>query len=161
MESALQQGLDSLLRFRPRQRGLKGGEGGEEAVGGRQRDLVDEILRGGDGTPVEGGDPARERVDEAVQFGVWKCPVDVSVSFRGVAVEVVRAENDFARAATADQMWKTYSLLTPRTQPRIFAMLTTGDLVRRTKVSIRIGRPEAPTAVMMFPILPVKSKWER
>jgi len=40
-------------------------------------------------------------------------------------------------------------------------MLTTGDLVRRTNVSIRIGRPEAPTAVMMFPILPVKSKWER
>jgi hypothetical protein len=42
--------------------------------------MVDEILRGGDGTPVEGGDPARERVDEGVQFGVWKCPVDVSVS---------------------------------------------------------------------------------
>jgi len=121
-------------------------------------------------------------------------PVDVSVSFRGVAVEIVRAENDFERPTAADQMWKTFrtaaagmhptptsgwpslvfsrdakrmsqartnSLLTPRTQPRIFAILTTGDLVRRTNVSIRIGRPEAPTAVMMFPILPVKSKWER
>jgi hypothetical protein len=41
--------LDSLLRFRPRQRGLKGGDGVEEPVGGRQRDLVDEILRGGEG----------------------------------------------------------------------------------------------------------------
>src|SRR5467141_3021865 len=70
--------------------------------------MVDEILRGGDGTPVEGGDPARERVDEAVQFGVWKCPVDVSVSFRGVAVEIVRAENDLERAATADQMWEAF-----------------------------------------------------
>jgi hypothetical protein len=29
-------------------------------------------------------------------------------------------------------------------------MLTTGDLVRRTKVSIRIGRPEDPTVVVMF-----------
>ena len=47
------------------------GDGVEEPVGGRQRDMVDEILRGGDGTPVEGGDPARERVDEAVQFGIW------------------------------------------------------------------------------------------
>ena len=154
----------------------------------------DEILRGGDGTPVEGGDPARERVDEAVQFGVWKCPVDVPVSFRGVAVEVVRAENDFERPTATDQMcrrsvppppgcnptptsgWpsrvfsrdakrmsqaRTNSLLTPRTQPRIFAMLTTGDLVRRTNVSSRIGRPEGPTAVMMFPVLPVKSKWAR
>src|SRR5439155_24066896 len=64
--------------------------------------------RGGDGTPVEGGDPARERVDEAVQFGVWKCPVDVSVSFRGVAVEIVRAENDFERPTATDQMWKTF-----------------------------------------------------
>src|SRR5438552_18560587 len=86
LESALQHILDSLLCFRPSQRGLKRSDSGEEPVGGRQRDMVDEILRGGDGTPVEGGDPARERVDEAVQFGVWKCPVDVSVSFRGVAV---------------------------------------------------------------------------
>src|ERR1700738_1522244 len=88
LESAFQQSLDSLLRFRPRQRGLKGGDGVEEAVGGRQRDLIDEILRGGDGTPVEGSDPARERVDEAVQLGVRKCPVDVAVSLRGVAIEV-------------------------------------------------------------------------
>src|SRR5260370_26261561 len=70
--------------------------------------MVDEILRGGDGTPVEGGDPACERVDEAVQFGVWKCPVDVSVSFRGVAVEVVRAEDDFKCPAAPDQMWEAF-----------------------------------------------------
>src|SRR5437867_1718290 len=194
LESALQHILDSLLRFRPSQRGLKRSDSGEEPVGGRQRDMVDEILRGGDGTPVEGGDPARERVDEAVQFGVWKCPDDVSVSFRGIAVEIVRAENDFERPTAPDQMWKTFRTAAagmhshpdfglaesrvlarreahvagedelaahPRTQPRILAMLTTGDLVRRTNVSIRIGRPEAPTAVMMFPILPVKSKWAR
>jgi len=108
LESALQHILDSLLRFRPSQRGLKRSDSGEEPVGGRQRDMVDEILRGGEGTPVEGGDPARERVDEAVQFGVWKCPVDVSVSFRGIAVEIVRAENDFERPTAPDQMWKTF-----------------------------------------------------
>jgi len=33
----------------------------------------DEILRGGEGSSIEGGDPAREASDEAVQFGVWKC----------------------------------------------------------------------------------------
>src|SRR5580704_2597749 len=108
LESALQHILDSLLRFRPRQCGLKGGDGVEEPVGRRQRDLVDEILRGRDGTPVEGGDPARECVDEAVQLAVWKCPVDVSVSFRGVAVEIVRAENDFECPTPTDQMWKTF-----------------------------------------------------
>src|SRR5207249_10508554 len=102
LESALYQSLDSLLRFRPRQGGLKGVQGVEEPAGGWQRGLVNEILRGRDSTPVEGGDPARERVDEAVEFRVRKCPIDVSVSFRGVAVEVVRAENDFERAAAAD-----------------------------------------------------------
>jgi hypothetical protein len=101
--------MNSLLRFRPRQRGLKGGDGVKEPVGRRQRDLVDEILRGGDGTPVEGGDPARERVDETVQFGVRKCPVDVSVTFRGVAIEVVCAEDNFERPAPTDEMWKTSS----------------------------------------------------
>src|SRR5258705_2308184 len=70
--------------------------------------MVDEILRGGNGTPVEGGDPAGERVDEVVQFGVWKCPVDVSISFRRLAVEVVRAENDFERSTATDQMWQTF-----------------------------------------------------
>src|SRR5882724_12247282 len=64
LESALQQILDSLLRFRPRQRGLKRGDGVEEPVSGRQRDLIDKILRGGDSALVEGSDPARERVDE-------------------------------------------------------------------------------------------------
>ena len=93
----MQQILDSLLRFRPSQRGLKRSDGGEEPVGGRQRDMVDEILRGGDGTPVEGGDPARECIDEAVQLSVCKCPVDVSVSFSRVAVEVLRAKDDFER----------------------------------------------------------------
>ena len=194
LKPELQHSLNSPLRFRPRQRGLKGGDGVEEPVGGRQRNLVDETLRGGDGAPIEGGNSARERIDEAVQLGVWKRPVDVSVPFRRVAVEVVRAENDFERAAAADQMWeafgaaaagmhstptsgwpsrvfsrdakrmsqaRTNSLLPPRTQPRIFAILTTGDFVRRTNVSIRIGRPEGPTAVVMFPVLPVKSKWAR
>src|SRR5712672_1050315 len=108
LQSALQQRLDSLLRFRPRQCGLKGGDGIEEPVGGRQRALVDEILGGGDGAPIEGGNSARERIDEAVQLGVWERPVDISVPFRGVAVEVVRAENDLERAAAADQMWEAF-----------------------------------------------------
>ena len=70
--------MDSLLRFRPRQRGLKGVEGVKEPVGVWQRDLVHEILRRRDRTPIERRDPAREHVDEAVQLRVRKCPVDVS-----------------------------------------------------------------------------------
>src|ERR1700722_4969681 len=106
LKSELQHSLDSPLRFGPRQRGLKGGDGVEEPVRGRQRNLVDETLRGGDGAPIEGGNSARELIDEAVQLGVRERPVDISVSFRGVAVEVVRAENDFEGAAATDEMWE-------------------------------------------------------
>src|SRR6266446_4666460 len=102
LEPAIQQSLNSLLRFRPCQGVPKRGEGVEESVGGWQRDLVNEFLRRGDGTRIEGGNPARERVDEAVQLRVRKRPVDIPISFRGVAVEVVRAENDFKRPTTAD-----------------------------------------------------------
>src|SRR4029077_13501281 len=102
LKSELQHSLDSPLRFGPRQRGLKGGDGVEEPVRGRQRNLVDETLRGGDGAAIEGGNSARERIDEPVQLGVWKHPVDVSVPFRRVAIEVVGAENDFERAAAAN-----------------------------------------------------------
>src|SRR6267154_1462734 len=80
----------------------------EDPIGGWQRNVVDESLCGGYGAPIEGGASARERIHEAVQLGVWKRPVDVSVPFRGDAVEVVRAENDFKCAAAADQMWEAF-----------------------------------------------------
>src|SRR5260370_5364914 len=108
LKSELQHSLDSPLRFGPRQRGLKGGDGVEEPVRGRQRNLVDETLRGGEGAPIEGGNSASEGIDEAVQIGVWERPADISVSIRGVAVEVVRAEHDFERAASAVLSWKAY-----------------------------------------------------
>src|SRR5213594_3934664 len=75
LEPALQQSLDTLLRFRPCERGTKGVEGVEEPVGGWQRDLVHETLRCRESAPVERGDPARERVDEFVQLRVRKRPV--------------------------------------------------------------------------------------
>src|SRR6266853_695695 len=59
VESALEQRLESLLRFRPRQRRGKGVEGIEKAVGGRQRHFVNEILRRSDRTPIEGSDSPR------------------------------------------------------------------------------------------------------
>jgi hypothetical protein len=46
---------------------------------------------------IERGNATRKRVDEAVQLGIGRCPVHVSVSLRGVAVEIVRAENNFER----------------------------------------------------------------
>jgi hypothetical protein len=114
LKSELQHSLDSPLRLGPRQRGLKGGDGVEEPVRRRQRNLVDEPFRGGDGAPIEGGNSARERIDEAVQLGIWERPVDISVAFRRVAVEVVCAENDFERAAAADQMWEAFGAAAAR-----------------------------------------------
>ena len=143
------------------------------------------FFTGCDRTPIERGNPAGERIYEAIQLLVRKCPVYVPVSFSGVAVIVVRAENYFQRTPTAYKQRKTFgssppgftptptsgwlssvfssdakrmsqarmnSLLTPRAQPRIFAMLTTRDLVRWTNVSNSIGRPEGPTAVVMIPV---------
>src|ERR1700756_5775914 len=49
---------------RPSQRGLKRSDGGEQPVGGRQRDMVDEILRPRRWHAGRRGDPARESVDE-------------------------------------------------------------------------------------------------
>jgi len=46
---------------------------------------------------IESGNATRKRVDEAVQLGIGQCSVHVSVSLRGVAVEIVRAENNFER----------------------------------------------------------------
>jgi len=66
LKSALNKNLDALLRFGPREGRLKGVEGPPEPIGGRQRDLVDEMLRRRDGTPVKRGDPAREQIDKAV-----------------------------------------------------------------------------------------------
>src|SRR5258708_22904663 len=76
LQPPLYHGLYSVLGFGPCERCPKRSEGVEEPVGGRQRDLVNEILRGGDGTPVEGGDPAPERPDEGVQLGVCKWAAD-------------------------------------------------------------------------------------
>jgi len=46
---------------------------------------------------IERGNATRKRVDEAVQLGIGQCPVHVSVSLRGVAVEIVRAEDNLER----------------------------------------------------------------
>src|SRR5256885_13454456 len=116
LQSTLQHASDAVLGFGPPQRCSKRSEGVQEPIGWGQRDLVDETLRCRDGTPVEGGDPARERVHEAVHLGVWKCPVDVSVSFRGVTIEVVRSENDFQRATAADQMGEAHGTAATGTQ---------------------------------------------
>src|SRR5580700_11561169 len=106
LQSTLQHLSDAVLGFGPRQRCSKRSEGVQEPIGGRQRDLVDEILCGGEGAPIEGGDPARESVDEAVEFGVRKCSVDITVSFRCVAIKVVGAEDDFERPAASHQVRK-------------------------------------------------------
>src|SRR6266566_3771899 len=107
-ESPVEERLESLLRFRPRQRGRKRVEGVEEAVERWQRDLVNEILRCRDRAPIEGGNAAREHVHEAVQLSVRESPINVSVPCSGLAVKVVRTENDFERATAAEEQWQAF-----------------------------------------------------
>src|SRR5258708_11696756 len=101
LQPPLHHGLYSVLGFGPCQRCPKRSEGSEEPVGGRQRNLVDEILRGGEGSSIEGGDPARERIDEAVQLRLRKGAADVSVSLGAGAGEAIRAEKALQRAVAA------------------------------------------------------------
>src|ERR1700756_1415786 len=90
------------------------------------------VYRIPNGIPIEGGDPPCQPVDKAVQFHVRKRTVDVSVSLRGIAVKIVRAENDFERAAAADQMWEAFRTASPgmHSHPD-FALTQSGVLARR------------------------------
>src|SRR4029077_6367439 len=106
LQSALQHGSYAVLGFGPRQCCPKRSESVQEPIEWRQRDLVDEILCCGEGASIERADPAREGVDEAVQFGIRKRSVDITVSFRGIPIKVVGAQNDFERPTASDQMGK-------------------------------------------------------
>ena len=64
--------------------------------------MVNEILRGSEGATVERGNSARESIDKAIQLGVRKRSVDITVPLRGLAIEVIGAENDFKRTPAAD-----------------------------------------------------------
>src|SRR5258708_15998958 len=86
LQPPLQHCLYSVLRFGPCQRCPKRSEGIEEPVGRRQLNLVDEILRGGEGSSIAGGHPSPEGFDEAVQFVRLECPVHITVAFLRVAV---------------------------------------------------------------------------
>src|SRR5260221_7171799 len=118
VESALEQRLESLLRFRPRQRRGKGVEGVEKAVGRRQRHLVNEILRRSDRTPIEGSDSPCERIHETIQLVVRKCTIDVPVTLSGLAVEVVPAEHDFECATAANQKREAFGTAATGMHPR-------------------------------------------
>jgi len=103
LESTFQNGLNSLLCFRPCQRGRKGVEGVEEAVGGWQRDLVNKIPFAAAMAPRSNDAIRRaERVDEAVQPASGSARLTYRI-VRQYPIEVVRAENDFKRATAADE----------------------------------------------------------
>src|SRR5437588_2799812 len=72
LQSAFQHGSYTVLSFGPPERCSKRSEGVEEPIERRQRDLVDEIFCRNESAPIEGADPAREGIDEAVQLGVRK-----------------------------------------------------------------------------------------
>src|SRR5271169_534975 len=48
--------------------------------------------------------------------------VDVSVSFRRVAIEVIRAENNFEGATAADQMWRAQVLAATKSVDALSAL---------------------------------------
>ncbi len=51
--------------------------------------------------------------------------------FRGIAVEVVRAENDFERPTATDQMWKTFRTAAGVYSHSDFGLAQSGILTRR------------------------------
>jgi len=65
--------------------------------------LVDEILRCFDRAPIEGGDSPREPVDKSIELSVGEGPIYVSIALGGLAVEVVRADDDLKCTTAAHQ----------------------------------------------------------
>src|SRR5580704_4610510 len=59
---------------------------------GRQARDIDQALGIGDRLLVERREPHRERIDKALEFGVWKRPIDVAVALGEITVDVVGAE---------------------------------------------------------------------
>src|SRR4029450_2644741 len=144
LQSALEQRLDSLLGFRPCQRGRKGVAAVEEPVVGWQRDVVDQILCRRDRAPIEGGDAASDLVDESVQLAVRKCPVGGAVPFSSIAVEVVRTENDFERATAPDQQWEAFGAAAAGDHSGPDFWLTEDRLLARSEAHVT-GKDELAT----------------
>jgi hypothetical protein len=114
---AFQHGSYTVLSFGPPERCSERSEGVEEPIERRQRDFVDEMLCRDESATIEGADPACEGIDEAVQLGIRKGSVHITVSFRCIAIEVVGTQNDFERPPAPHQVRKALCASAPGMQP--------------------------------------------
>src|SRR6266851_6238165 len=103
MEAALHQRLDSELAGGAAQRGDKSVPFKRDFRIGRQACHVDQALRVSDRLLVERCDPSRQRIDKCIEFRVRQGSIDVTVTLREVAANIVSAEQHFERTTSADQ----------------------------------------------------------
>src|ERR1700729_4043202 len=61
---------------------------------------IDETLRRRDGFAVERRNAPGKFINEAVEFGIRKRPIDVTISLRQVTVDVICSQQYFERPAT-------------------------------------------------------------
>jgi hypothetical protein len=64
---------------------------------------VDEAFGIADRPLVESGDPGRECLDERIEFGIGQRAVDAAVRFSLIGPDVIRAEQHFECAVSADE----------------------------------------------------------
>src|SRR3954471_10847863 len=103
MEAARHQRLDPGLRGGPSKRGDEGVPLRCYLSIRRQACRVNQALGVCDGLLVERGNPHRQSIDEALEFGVGKGAVDVSVALGEVAADIIGAEQDFQRPTAANE----------------------------------------------------------
>src|SRR5439155_13092206 len=71
-----------------------------------------------------------------VKLRIRKGPVHVSVSFRSIAIEVVRPENDFQRAAAANQVWEAFRTAAAGMHSHPDFRLTQSGLIARCEAHV-------------------------
>ena len=103
MEATFHQCPDPLLARRTPERGHERVPLRLDFRIGRQACDIHQTLCIRDRLLVERRDAHCERIDEAIEFGVWKGAIDVSVTLCEIAVNVVGAEQYFQRSTSTDQ----------------------------------------------------------
>src|SRR3954447_2693701 len=103
METAFHKRLDSELAGGAAQRGDESVPFKRDFRVGRQACHVDQTLGVSDCLLVERCDPHCQRIDKRIELRVRQGSIDVAVTLREVAANVVCTEQHFQRTASADQ----------------------------------------------------------
>jgi hypothetical protein len=118
METTLYQRFDPRLARRAVRRSHEGIPLGSDLRIGWQTGHTNQAFRIGDGRFSERCDPRRQRVDKHIKLGVGKRSVDVAVTFREIAADIVSPEQHLQCTTQTRQTRQTGHRAAARDEPR-------------------------------------------